>query len=46
MHVISFTARLFYSQEKGFTTQWTGGWVDSRAGLDAVEYRKMGWVIF
>jgi hypothetical protein len=32
--VVSFTPRPIYPQERAPVTHWTGGWVDSRSGLD------------
>jgi hypothetical protein len=37
--VVSFTTRPLYSRGKA-PTQWIGGWVDPRAGLDDIEKRK------
>jgi hypothetical protein len=39
---ISFTLRPLYRRENSpQSTHWTGGWVDSREGLNAVEKRKI-----
>jgi hypothetical protein len=39
--VFSFTVRLLYSRRKSPGTHWIGGWVDPRAGLDAVAKREI-----
>jgi hypothetical protein len=39
--VFSFTPRSLYPQERVPATHWIGGWVGSRAGLDAVLKRKI-----
>jgi hypothetical protein len=35
---ISFTPLPIYVAEKAPRTNWTGGWMESGAGLDTVEY--------
>jgi hypothetical protein len=39
--LVSFTLQPLYPQGKSPGTQWLGGWVGSRAGLDAVVKRKI-----
>jgi hypothetical protein len=34
----------FTPEEKSPDTHWMGGWVGPRAGVDAVEKRKISWV--
>jgi hypothetical protein len=36
-----FTPRPLYAKERAPDTNWIGGWVGPRAGLDAVEWRKI-----
>jgi hypothetical protein len=43
--VVSFTPRPLYSQGKNPGIHWIRGWVDPRAGLDAVVKRKIPPVI-
>jgi hypothetical protein len=38
--VVSFTLRPLYLQEEASCTHWIGGWVGTRAGLDAVTRRN------
>jgi hypothetical protein len=39
--VVSFTIRPLHSDEGAPSTHWLGGWVGSRASLDAMEKRKI-----
>jgi hypothetical protein len=39
--VVSFTPGRFYPGERSLGTQWTGRWVGAKAGLDAMEKRKI-----
>jgi hypothetical protein len=39
LRVVSFKSRPLYSRGKSRGTHWTGGWVNLRAGLHAVEKR-------
>jgi hypothetical protein len=39
--MVRFSLRPLYLRGKNATIHWTGGWVGSRAGLDAVEERKI-----
>jgi len=41
MWEVSFTPRPLYPGERPPNTHWIGGWVGSRAGLDAVVKRKI-----
>jgi hypothetical protein len=38
-------ASLFTLEEEDLVTHWIGGWVGSRAGLNAVETRKISFVL-
>jgi hypothetical protein len=38
---VQFQARQLYPREIARGTHWIGGWVDPRAGLDAMEKRKI-----
>jgi hypothetical protein len=38
--VVNFTPWPLYPRERAPGTQWIGGWVDPRAGLDNTEKRK------
>jgi hypothetical protein len=40
MWLVSFNPRVLYRRETAPGTHWLGGWVDPRAGLDAVEKWK------
>jgi hypothetical protein len=42
--VVSFTPLSLYPRERVHGTQWIGGWVGPRAGLDDVENRKY-WIL-
>jgi hypothetical protein len=39
--VVSFKPQLFIPEEKPPGIHWIGGWMGLRAGLDAVEKRKI-----
>jgi hypothetical protein len=39
--VVILTLLLLYSWERAPCTHWIGGWVGPRAGLDAVEKRRV-----
>jgi hypothetical protein len=39
--MVNFTPLAHYPQETDPGTHCTGGWVDSKAGLDATEKRKI-----
>jgi hypothetical protein len=41
--VVSFTPRPLYTRGKCTQYPWIGAWVGPRAGLDAVEQRKISW---
>jgi hypothetical protein len=41
MYVVSFTPRWLYSRGKSPGAHWIRGWVDTRAGLDAVGKRNI-----
>jgi hypothetical protein len=41
MWVVSFTPRLLSPRERTPGTNWIGGWVGPRAGLDKVSKRKI-----
>jgi hypothetical protein len=42
--VVSFTSRPIYPRERAPGTHWIGGWVGSRAGLDAVMKSEINWM--
>lgn len=39
--MISFTSRLFHLRERKSGTQWVGGWVGHRPGLDVLKERNV-----